>query len=336
MKRVKSSNLSFNLDTVVDKARRDSSMTRNSVIKYLEQGVDSAMGTASSNDTPHEQEEDQTRMESLKRQLELFLLPEESAFSSVMPPQQEKDHWDKVHHRKKWFIHPYGAFRLRWDMIIIVIMAISVVVIPMEAAYFESDDSETVEWIVFNVISDIFFMVDIAFNFRTGIVVREEYDRVVMDPWIIAKDYLGHWFIVDIISGFPFDYALALVTMFMEYSDGEGKTNSFAKATRLLQLSKFLKLCKLLRLSKLIRYLSSFEENYNSSWWEQYSWSMYNAMSQMVSCGYGRTAAENTTEAWLTCLGMASGTIGYALLLGLCANMIQTMDHTRRLHREKA
>ncbi|CAN7997250.1 unnamed protein product, partial [Ixodes hexagonus] len=73
----------------------------------------------------------------------------------------------------------------------------------------------------------------------------------------------------------------------------------------------------------------------NSSWWEQYSWSMYNAMSQMVSCGYGRTAAENTTDAWLTCLGMASGTIGYALLLGLCANMIQTMDHTRRLHREK-
>ncbi|KAH7962639.1 hypothetical protein HPB52_017285 [Rhipicephalus sanguineus] len=62
---------------------------------------------------------------------------------------------------------------------------------------------------------------------------------------------------------------------------------------------------------------------------------VYNAISQMVSCGYGRTPAANVADAWFMCLGMASGTVGYALLLGLCASTIQTMDYSRRLLREK-
>ncbi|KAL1416038.1 hypothetical protein MTO96_028377 [Rhipicephalus appendiculatus] len=70
-------------------------------------------------------------------------------------------------------------------------------------------------------------------------------------------------------------------------------------------------------------------------WFEQYSWSIYNAISQMVSCGYGRTPAASVADAWFMCLGMASGTVGYALLLGLCASTIQTMDYSRRLLREK-
>ncbi|XP_064454824.1 potassium/sodium hyperpolarization-activated cyclic nucleotide-gated channel 1-like isoform X2 [Ornithodoros turicata] len=68
---------------------------------------------------------------------------------------------------------------------------------------------------------------------------------------------------------------------------------------------------------------------------EQYSWSMFNAMSQMLSIGYGRNAPVSVIDMWLVSMGMLTGATGYALLIGHATNLIQCLDYSKRLHREK-
>lgn len=68
---------------------------------------------------------------------------------------------------------------------------------------------------------------------------------------------------------------------------------------------------------------------------EQYSWSMFNALSQMLSIGYGQNAPSTVVDMWLVTLGMVTGATGYALLIGHATTLIQSLDYTKRQHREK-
>ncbi|KAG1682358.1 Potassium/sodium hyperpolarization-activated cyclic nucleotide-gated channel 2 [Nymphon striatum] len=78
------------------------------------------------------------------------------------------------------------------------------------------------------------------------------------------------------------------------------------------------------------------ESMINESYWlEQYSWSLFKAMSHMLCIGYGRFPPQNLTDMWLTMLSMVSGATCYALFLGHATNLIQSLDSSRRQYRER-
>ncbi|KAJ8274080.1 hypothetical protein COCON_G00087050 [Conger conger] len=66
-------------------------------------------------------------------------------------------------------------------------------------------DETTTPWIIFNVVSDTFFLMDLVLNFRTGIVI-EDNTEIMLDPKKIKTKYLKTWFIVDFVSSIPVDY----------------------------------------------------------------------------------------------------------------------------------
>ncbi|CAG0918739.1 unnamed protein product [Notodromas monacha] len=70
-------------------------------------------------------------------------------------------------------------------------------------------------------------------------------------------------------------------------------------------------------------------------WIEQYSWSLFKAMSHMLCIGYGRFPPQSLTDMWLTMLSMICGATCYALFLGHATNLIQSLDSSRRQYREK-
>lgn len=72
-----------------------------------------------------------------------------------------------------------------------------------------------------------------------------------------------------------------------------------------------------------------------SDWFDQYSWSLFKAMSHMLCIGYGRFPPQSLTDMWLTLLSMISGATCYALFLGHTTNLIQSLDSSRRQYREK-
>uniref|UniRef100_A0A671P1F5 Hyperpolarization activated cyclic nucleotide-gated potassium channel 4l n=1 Tax=Sinocyclocheilus anshuiensis TaxID=1608454 RepID=A0A671P1F5_9TELE len=247
-----------------------------------------------------------------------------------------------------WIIHPYSDFRFYWDLIMLLLMVGNLIIIPVGITFFK--DEHTPAWIVFNVVSDTFFLVDLVLNFRTGIV-KEDSTEIILDPQQIKVKYLRSWFAVDFISSIPVDYIFLIVETRID-SDFY-KT---ARALRIVRFTKILSLLRLLRLSRLIRYIHQWEEifhmtydlkkiyiyiyiyiyiNANDTWGQQYSYALFKAMSHMLCIGYGMYPPVGMTDVWLTILSMIVGATCYAMFVGHATALIQSLDSSRRQYQEK-
>ncbi|XP_062249734.1 potassium/sodium hyperpolarization-activated cyclic nucleotide-gated channel 1 [Platichthys flesus] len=157
-----------------------------------------------------------------------------------------------------WIIHPYSDFRFYWDLTMLLLMVGNLIIIPVGITFFK--DENTPPWIVFNVVSDTFFLMDLVLNFRTGIV-KEDNTEIILDPQKIKIKYLRSWFVVDFISSIPVDYIFLIVETRID-SDFY-KT---ARALRIVRFTKILSLLRLLRLSRLIRYIHQWEEIFHMTY----------------------------------------------------------------------
>uniref|UniRef100_A0A673BTM8 Hyperpolarization activated cyclic nucleotide-gated potassium channel 4 n=1 Tax=Sphaeramia orbicularis TaxID=375764 RepID=A0A673BTM8_9TELE len=157
-----------------------------------------------------------------------------------------------------WIIHPYSDFRFYWDLTMLLLMVGNLIIIPVGITFFK--DEHTPPWIVFNVVSDTFFLMDLVLNFRTGIV-KEDNTEIILDPQQIKIKYLRSWFAVDFISSIPVDYIFLIVETRID-SDFY-KT---ARALRIVRFTKILSLLRLLRLSRLIRYIHQWEEIFHMTY----------------------------------------------------------------------
>uniref|UniRef100_A0A8C2TT55 Hyperpolarization activated cyclic nucleotide gated potassium channel 3 n=1 Tax=Coturnix japonica TaxID=93934 RepID=A0A8C2TT55_COTJA len=159
-----------------------------------------------------------------------------------------------------WIIHPYSDFRFYWDLIMLLLMVGNLIIIPVGITFFK--DENTTPWIVFNVVSDTFFLADLVLNFRTGIVV-EDNTEIILDPRTIKMKYLKSWFVVDFISSIPVDYIFLVVDLETQVDSDVYKT---ARALRIVRFTKILSLLRLLRLSRLIRYIHQWEEIFHMTY----------------------------------------------------------------------
>ncbi|KAK0143807.1 Potassium/sodium hyperpolarization-activated cyclic nucleotide-gated channel 4 [Merluccius polli] len=150
------------------------------------------------------------------------------------------------------------VYTFYWDLIMLLLMVGNLIIIPVGITFFK--DEHTPPWIVFNVVSDTFFLMDLVLNFRTGIV-KEDNTEIILDPQKIKIKYLKSWFMVDFISSIPVDYIFLIVETRID-SDFY-KT---ARALRIVRFTKILSLLRLLRLSRLIRYIHQWEEVFHMTY----------------------------------------------------------------------
>lgn len=136
----------------------------------------------------------------------------------------------------------------------LLLMVGNLIILPVGITFFKEENSPP--WIVFNVLSDTFFLLDLVLNFRTGIVV-EEGAEILLAPRAIRTRYLRTWFLVDLISSIPVDYIFLVVELEPRLDAEVYKT---ARALRIVRFTKILSLLRLLRLSRLIRYIHQWEE----------------------------------------------------------------------------
>lgn len=164
-----------------------------------------------------------------------------------------------------WIIHPCSSFRFYWDLCMLLLLVANLIILPVAISFF-NDDLST-RWVVFNCLSDTIFLIDIVVNFRTGIMQADNSEQVILDPKLIARDYLRTWFFLDLISSVPLDYIFLIFNSLRGETVGEDGLSSFqilhaGRALRILRLAKLLSLIRLLRLSRLVRYVSQWEEVY--------------------------------------------------------------------------
>ncbi|XP_048825401.1 potassium/sodium hyperpolarization-activated cyclic nucleotide-gated channel 3-like [Brienomyrus brachyistius] len=196
----------------------------------------------------------------IHRQLGAMLQPGVNKFSLRMFGSEKavEREQERVKSAGFWIIHPYSDFRFYWDLTMLLLMVGNLIIIPVGITFFK--DEHTPPWIVFNVVSDTFFLIDLVLNFRTGIV-KEDNTEIILDPQHIKIKYLRSWFIVDFISSIPVDYIFLIVETRID-SDFY-KT---ARALRIVRFTKILSLLRLLRLSRLIRYLHQWEEIFHMTY----------------------------------------------------------------------
>ncbi|KAM9570478.1 potassium/sodium hyperpolarization-activated cyclic nucleotide-gated channel 1-like [Salvelinus alpinus] len=196
----------------------------------------------------------------MHRQFGAMLQPGVNKFSlRMLGSERAVEHErERVKSAGFWIIHPYSDFRFYWDLIMLFLMVGNLIIIPVGITFFK--DEHTPPWIVFNVISDTLFLIDLVLNFRTGIV-KEDNTEIILDPQTIKIKYLKSWFVVDFISSIPVDYIFLIV---------ETKIDSdfykTARALRIVRFTKILSLLRLLRLSRLIRYIHQWEEVFHMTY----------------------------------------------------------------------
>ncbi|XP_057691322.1 potassium/sodium hyperpolarization-activated cyclic nucleotide-gated channel 3 isoform X2 [Corythoichthys intestinalis] len=144
-----------------------------------------------------------------------------------------------------------------WDLLMLLLMMGNLIVLPVGITFFR--DENTPSWIIFNVVSDTLFMVDLVLNFRTGIV-KEDSTEILLDPRAIRHNYLKSWFLVDFVSSIPVDYIFLMVDSL------DSEVYRTARALRIVRFTKILSLLRLLRLSRLIRYIHQWEEIFHMTY----------------------------------------------------------------------
>ncbi|KAM3842184.1 potassium/sodium hyperpolarization-activated cyclic nucleotide-gated channel 2-like, partial [Diretmus argenteus] len=196
----------------------------------------------------------------MQRQFSSMFQPGVNKFSLRMFGSQkavEKEQ-ERVKSAGNWIIHPYSDFRFYWDFTMLMFMVGNLIIIPVGITFFK--DETTTPWIIFNVVSDTFFLMDLVLNFRTGIVF-EDNTEIILDPDKIKKKYLKTWFVVDFVSSIPVDYIFLIVEKGID-----SEVYKTARALRIVRFTKILSLLRLLRLSRLIRYIHQWEEIFHMTY----------------------------------------------------------------------
>ncbi|XP_062843628.1 potassium/sodium hyperpolarization-activated cyclic nucleotide-gated channel 2-like [Trichomycterus rosablanca] len=196
----------------------------------------------------------------MQRQFSSMLQPGVNKFSLRMYGSQKavEREQERVKSAGKWIIHPYSDFRFYWDFTMLLFMVGNLIIIPVGITFFKEET--TTPWIIFNVVSDTFFLMDLVLNFRTGIIIEDNSD-IILDPKTIKQKYLRTWFVVDFVSSIPVDYIFLIVEKGID-----SEVYKTARALRIVRFTKILSLLRLLRLSRLIRYIHQWEEIFHMTY----------------------------------------------------------------------
>ncbi|XP_060594853.1 potassium/sodium hyperpolarization-activated cyclic nucleotide-gated channel 2-like isoform X3 [Ruditapes philippinarum] len=205
----------------------------------------------------------------LREQIYAFFQPSDNKLAMKLFGNKNALLKEKMRHKRQgnWVIHPCSNFRFYWDLFMLVLLIANLIILPVAISFF-NDDLST-QWIVFNCISDTVFFFDILINFRTGIILNDFADEIILDPKLIAKHYFKSWFFLDLISSIPMDYIFLMWDSEANFSQlfHAGKQDELdaspywqGRALRMLRLAKLLSLLRLLRLSRLVRYVQQWEE----------------------------------------------------------------------------
>ncbi|KAG8390394.1 hypothetical protein BUALT_Bualt01G0078800 [Buddleja alternifolia] len=125
---------------------------------------------------------------------------------------------------KKKILDPQGSFLQRWNKIFVLSCVIAVSLDPLffyipiidgDKKCLDLDKRLERTASILRSITDIFYIIHIIFQFRTGFIAP--YSRVfgrgvlVEDSWEIAKRYLSSYFIIDILAVLPLPQIVILI-----------------------------------------------------------------------------------------------------------------------------
>lgn len=194
----------------------------------------------------------------------------------------------------KCLISPTGKLRSRWDILVLLALAFTALVTPVETAFFDSPANleEAVDLLfVINRIVDGIFVVDIFLNFATP-VYSSNHARMVWTHSEIALEYARFWLWIDVVSVIPFDI-IALT--------GEDQELGKLAGLSVLRLLRLAKLLRIFRASRILRrWESAISISHNRLQLFKFAFTII-LLAHWMACGFKLVEVlEATTPNWLT------------------------------------
>lgn len=94
-------------------------------------------------------------------------------------------------------VSPQEPWRLRWDLLVLVLVIYSSIIVPYDAAFRPDKDPANLDQLV-----DAAFYADIVLNFWTGFDKGYE---IVLDKGEIVRNYVTGWFLIDFVATVQWD-----------------------------------------------------------------------------------------------------------------------------------
>eukprot|EP00474_Spongospora_subterranea_P010680 CRZ11138.1 hypothetical protein [Spongospora subterranea] len=142
-----------------------------------------------------------------------------------------------------YIIVPESRLHRAWLFILLVLLAYTVFVMPWRIAFADADAV-----FIADIVVDVFFGLDVVISFFTA--YENNRGRLETDQYRITSHYLSTYFIIDIVSIFPF---------FLFVRADDGLVMSVLRVPRLIKLLKLVRIVKLLRNYRLRSLLISVE-----------------------------------------------------------------------------
>ena len=109
---------------------------------------------------------------------------------------------DRLEQKKKmrFLIFPENRFKIIWNLVIIALLLYTAIFVPYKVAFIHEQDGVVGQFFEYTV--DALFGLDIIVNFMS--VYEDRTGKYIYDRKAIALNYLGSWFILDLLACFPF------------------------------------------------------------------------------------------------------------------------------------
>ena len=155
-----------------------------------------------------------------------------------------------------------SKFRHGWDALMCVLIIYISLALPFVLSF---EPTVTSGLFIFDFLTDLCFIADIVLSFLTGYVAD---GIVVLEPGMVAQNYLTGWFAIDLVSAFPFDLAVLGPKVFDPNSNslhgGSGGDEKLVQMVKLVKILRLLRLFRVARMSRIVRRLRDWLRIKNS------------------------------------------------------------------------
>lgn len=144
-----------------------------------------------------------------------------------------------VSKRQKWIFYPDSDFMVVWNLMNIIFMFYLITLLP----YFMVFSIQSLVIDGFEIIIDVYFIVDILINFNLAFMTAK--GSLVEDRKVISKKYLKSYFIIDFLTSIPLGWFIT--------SGNSSQLNKMLRILKVPKLIRTLKTSQKLQLSNLLK-----------------------------------------------------------------------------------
>lgn len=154
----------------------------------------------------------------------------------------------------KCFVTPDGTSHTVWELSMVLLTLYCGFTIPWYMAW---NRNASGGYLVIENVIDMFFILDVFVNFRTGFY-DDELRRNVYNQKRVAIHYLTGWFPIDIISAFP----LSLLTPKVTATTTAAEFSQFRAASLIRMVRTWSRMIRMVKIIKMNRMVTQIQNNY--------------------------------------------------------------------------